>query len=148
MTQSMWEYGENVIVTGGLSKAFVVLGLRIGWVAAHDPNTITELWSYTDYTSIAPSILSDILATVVLRPNVRARILARTQNNLKTNWRVVNEWLDKNAGLLHCNAPKDTAVCLIRYERDLDSVTLAERLIREKSVLCRTPRPFSHPSCL
>ncbi len=59
-------YGK-VIVTGGLSKAFGLPGLRIGWVVA-PPKTIKHLCQYHDYLTLTPSYLSDYLADVVMEP--------------------------------------------------------------------------------
>ena len=47
---------ERVIVTSGLSKAYGLPGLRIGWIAA-PPSFVASTWSYHDYTTIAPGAL-------------------------------------------------------------------------------------------
>jgi aspartate/methionine/tyrosine aminotransferase len=50
----MWGRYERVIVTSGLSKAYGLPGLRIGWVVAA-PELVESLWAYHDYTTIAPA---------------------------------------------------------------------------------------------
>ena len=70
-TPSMWGRYERAIVTSGLSKAYGLPGLRIGWIVA-PPALVASLWSYHDYTTIAPGALSDRLARRALEPARRA----------------------------------------------------------------------------
>src|SRR5271155_5893249 len=62
MTLTMWGGYERTLCTAGLSKAFSLPGLRTGWVIGA-PKMIENLWSYHDYTSIGPSMLTDRLAS-------------------------------------------------------------------------------------
>ncbi|MDH4064533.1 MAG: aminotransferase class I/II-fold pyridoxal phosphate-dependent enzyme, partial [Acidobacteriota bacterium] len=50
-TGSMWGRSARVIVTSGLSKAYGLPGLRVGWVVA-PPSMAASLWSYHDHTTI------------------------------------------------------------------------------------------------
>ncbi len=61
---------DRVIVTSGLSKAFAMPGLRVGWVVApHE--TIERIWERHDYTTLTPSIVGDRLAALAMQPDVR-----------------------------------------------------------------------------
>src|SRR5256885_15500594 len=77
-TPTIWGRYDRVIVTSGLSKAYGLPGLRIGWVVA-PPALIAALWSYHDYTTISPGALSDVLARRALEPERRGEILKRTR---------------------------------------------------------------------
>src|SRR5207247_3954264 len=77
-TPSFWGSYERVIVVNGLSKAYGLPGLRIGWVVA-PPGFSNEAWARHDYTTIGPAGASDHLAAVALEPRVRERVLARTR---------------------------------------------------------------------
>jgi aspartate/methionine/tyrosine aminotransferase len=134
-TPSMLEFHEQTLVTSGLSKTYGLPGLRIGWVASQRKDFIYDLWSLTDYTTIAPSTLSDALATIALQPKNRTKILERTQTILRKNWPIVQQWLDTNQDLVTCIPPKAAAICLPRYHANIESEELASRLIQEKSVL-------------
>src|SRR5262249_43028546 len=59
-TPSMWGRHDRVLITSGLSKAYGLPGLRIGWIVG-PPSRIASLWSYHDYTTISPGALSDAL---------------------------------------------------------------------------------------
>ncbi len=135
MSPSVWEHGENVLITGGLSKAYAVPGLRVGWIVARNEEWARQLWAYTDYTSISPSLLGDLLGTLVLDPVHRDRILERNRRILRENWAVVEDWLESNDDILHCIPPRASAVCIVRYDLDIGSESLAQRLIRERNVL-------------
>ena len=60
--------GERVIVTSGLSKAYGIPGVRIGWIVG-PPSFVATTWAYHDYTSIAPGTLNDRLASLALAPD-------------------------------------------------------------------------------
>src|SRR5262249_22209847 len=57
-TKSFWGMSERVIVTSGLSKAYGIPGVRIGWIVAPAP-FVDTCWSQHDYITIGPNKLSD-----------------------------------------------------------------------------------------
>src|SRR6185503_5144283 len=133
-TASMWGRGERVIVTSGLSKAYGLPGLRVGWVAA-PPALVEALWAYHDYTTIAPGALSDALARRALEPERRAQLLARTRGILNHNFPIVASWLDGHGGLFTYAAPDAGAIVFARYHHPINSTELTARLRQMQSVL-------------
>lgn len=132
-TASMWGRSKRVIVTSGLSKAYGLPGLRIGWIVG--PATlIASLWSSHDYVTIAPGALSDRLARVALQPARRARLLERTRGILRSNLPLIEEWLTA-AGGFHWIRPEAGAIVYVRYHHPINSTELVTRLRVEKSVL-------------
>ncbi len=131
---SMWGRGARVIVTSGLSKAYGLPGLRIGW-AVGPPGVAASLWAYHDYTSIAPGALSDQLATVALAPATRATLLARTRAILRENLPRVEEWLGGCGHRFEWSTPDAGAFIYARYGLPIGSTALTERLREEESVL-------------
>jgi len=132
-TASMWGRSARAIVTSGLSKAYGLPGLRIGWIVA-PPSLIASLWSYHDYTTIAPGALSDRLARVAMQPERRARLFERTRNILQKNLGLMEGWL-KDAGGFHWIRPEAGAIVYVRYDHPINSTVLVNRLREEKSVL-------------
>jgi aspartate/methionine/tyrosine aminotransferase len=133
-TPTMWGRSDRVVVTSGLSKAYGLPGLRIGWVVA-PPALIATLWSYHDYTTISPGALSDALARRALDPARRAQILARTRRILNANYPVIADWLAVH-GPLFSHAPPDAgAIVYARYHHPINSTELVTRLRERKSVL-------------
>jgi aspartate/methionine/tyrosine aminotransferase len=133
MTASMWGRSGRAIITSGLSKAYGLPGLRIGWIVA-PPALVASLWSYHDYTTIAPGALSDRLARVALQPERRARLFDRTRGILRKNLPLIEEWL-RAAGGFRWIRPEAGAIVYVRYEHPINSTQLVTRLREEKSVL-------------
>jgi aspartate/methionine/tyrosine aminotransferase len=133
-TPSIWGRADRVIVTSGLSKAYGLPGLRIGWVAG-PPALVASLWSYHDYTTISPGALSDALARRALEPERRARILARTRGILNHNFPIMAEWLDAHGSLFSYAPPDAGAIVYVRYHHAINSTDLVNRLRQQKSVL-------------
>jgi aspartate/methionine/tyrosine aminotransferase len=132
-TPSMWGRSPRAIITSGLSKAYGLPGLRIGWIVA-PPSLVASLWSYHDYTTIAPGALSDRLARVALQPERRARLFERTRGILRRNLPLIETWLT-DAGGFRWTRPEAGAIVYVRYDYPINSTTLVTRLRQEKSVL-------------
>ncbi len=133
-TPSFWGTYEKVLIVNGLSKAYGLPGLRIGWVVGPE-DRVQQTWPYHDYTTISPSALSDKLASIVLAPGNRDKILARTRRILTDNFPVLEAWLKSQEGLFTFHPPRAGAICFVRYDLEANSTDLVEELIREKSVL-------------
>jgi aspartate/methionine/tyrosine aminotransferase len=134
MTATMWGSYERMLCTAGLSKAFSLPGLRTGWVIGA-PNVIEKLWSYHDYTSIGPSMLTDRLASVALEPERRAWILNRTREFVRRNYPPLRAWLDAHAETFSHVAPKAGAIAWAGLRDGRNSALMAEELRVKKSVL-------------
>lgn len=133
-TPSFWGTTDRVFAVSGLSKAFGLPGLRIGWIAG-PKEAVESVWPYHDYTTICPSALSDRLGTLVLSPGKMPGILERTRNLLKTNRSALEEWFQSRTGLFDRHTPRAGAICFARYGLDINSTDLVDRIRREKSVL-------------
>jgi aspartate/methionine/tyrosine aminotransferase len=133
-TATMWGRGERVIVTNGLSKAYGLPGLRIGWIAG-TPSVVASTWSYHDYITIGPGALSDRLARAALVPGRRRQLLDRTRGILRTNLPVLEQWLRTHGSLFTWTPPEAGAICYVRYQHPINSTALVNRLREEKSVL-------------
>ncbi|HDP98627.1 MAG TPA: aminotransferase class I/II-fold pyridoxal phosphate-dependent enzyme [bacterium] len=134
LSASFWGRYEKVIVSGGLSKAYGLPGLRIGWIVA-PPALIEELWAYKDYTTICPNPISDRLAQLALQPEKRAYLLSRGRNIVKKNFAVLNAWMQKHPAVFECIPPQAGAITLIKHHLAMSSNELALKLRTEKSVL-------------
>ena len=134
LTPTFFGRYDKVIVTGGLSKAFALPGLRIGWIVAK-PQTISRLCGYHDYLTLTPSYLSDYLADIVMQPKRRDEILQRTRSIIANNLPVLEKWLGKHADIFDYARPAAGAIATIKYRLPIGSVALFDRLRVEKSVL-------------
>jgi aspartate/methionine/tyrosine aminotransferase len=133
-TATMWGRSDRIIVTSGLSKAYGLPGLRIGWIVG-PPARIESLWSYHDYTTIAPGALNDALARHALERTTRERLLTRTRGIINRNYQTIETWLDARAGLFGYVPPDAGAIVYARYQHSINSTELVTRLREEKSLL-------------
>ena len=133
-TESLWGSYEKTLVTNGLSKAYGLPGLRIGWLVG-PPGMVTELMGYHDYLTLTPTMLSDRLARFVLQKRRRAEVLERTRSILRKNYPVLRDWIEDHGALFSHVPPAAGAICFVRYALAMNSTDLVERLRKEKSVL-------------
>jgi hypothetical protein len=131
---TLWGWYDRLLVTCGLSKAYGLPGLRIGWVVG-PPDKVENLWSYKDYTSIGPGALSDTLARVALEPTRRHQILERTRSIIKKQFPVLEKWVSEQNGLFTMVPPQAAAIAYLRYDLEIGSGELIARAREEKSVL-------------
>ncbi|HEV8420446.1 MAG TPA: aminotransferase class I/II-fold pyridoxal phosphate-dependent enzyme, partial [Actinomycetota bacterium] len=134
LTPTFWGRYDKLVVTSGLSKAFALPGLRIGWMVA-PPKLIEKLWIHHDYTTLTPGALSQHLAGVALDPSRREEILARTRGILRRNLPVLDEWVRSHGDLFDYIPPSAGAIALLKYDLPVRSGALIDRIREEQSVL-------------
>lgn len=124
---------DKVLALGSMSKAYALPGLRVGWIVG-PPDTVDDIWRRHEYTTITASMLSNILATHALSPEVRPRLLRRTRDYIRNGFPVLEAWMNSQDGLFSYTPPQASAVSFIRYNLDINSTELMEKLCREASV--------------
>ncbi len=134
LTRSFWGAYERVLCTSGLSKAYGLPGLRTGWIVGPE-DLVEKLWGYHDYTSIAPTMLSDRLATIALEPSRRKQILERTRAIIRRNYPVVQRWLQGHRDHLTHIPPSAGAIAWVGHRFGWKSDQWVEQLRHEKGVL-------------
>ena len=128
----MYDLGPAGISVGTFSKPFGLPGLRIGWMAA--PAEITaECWAMRDYVSLSPGKLNDALAVLALEH--REQILQRNAAIIEANLATANRWVAEHAGLLSWTPPRGGLLALLRYNLDISSLDLANRLAEDYGVM-------------
>ena len=133
-TPSFWGMSGRVIVTSGLSKAYGIPGVRIGWIAG-PPDVVAQCWSQHDYITIGPNKISDAVARVAVQAENREKLYARTRAILQHNLPIVREWVASFGGFLTFREPRAGALCLVRYGSGTPSYPLCERIRVNRSVL-------------
>jgi aspartate/methionine/tyrosine aminotransferase len=128
----VFDLGERGISVGTLSKPFGLPGLRIGWLAA-PAEVARECWHMRDYVSLSPGKLNDALAVLALRH--RDRIVARNREIMRENLSAATRWVEERRDFLSWSPPRGGLLALLRYELDLPSRELADRLSREYGVM-------------
>lgn len=132
ITPSFWGGAERVLAVNGLSKAYGLPGLRIGWIVS-SPEFKQSVVRRHDYTVIGPSPASDYLARRAL--GARERIQARTRRILNTNWPTLERWLTGFDGLFDWIEPAAGAICMVRYRTELGALDLVEQIRARHGIL-------------
>lgn len=130
---------ERGISLAGMSKAYGLPGLRIGWIACRDDAVRRALIAAKDYTTICASGPSEVLATIAVRAAdaiigaCRARIIANKAlvGDLMGRWPDVYRWLEPQAG----------SVCFPELRLPIPISEFAEQLLDERGVLL-VPAPI------
>ena len=133
-TPSFYGRYDKALVTGSLSKAYGLPGLRIGWVVA-PASIVDDIWARHEYTTISATMLSNQLAALALSPEVRPWLLRRTRSYIRRGYPVLRSWMDLHPGSFSLRPPDAGAIAFIRYHFEVNSTRLVERLALEKSVL-------------
>jgi len=133
-TPSFWGMSDRVIVTSGLSKAYGIPGVRIGWMVG-PPEIIASCWTQHDYITICPNKISDHIARVAVSPDVRTKLYARTRGVLRENLPTLQAWAAEFGDFFEFTPPQAGAIVFMKYSSDAKSIPLAERILKEQSTL-------------
>jgi aspartate/methionine/tyrosine aminotransferase len=133
-TPSFYGRYDKVVATGSLSKAYGLPGLRTGW-AVGPPAVIDNIWARHEYTTLSATALANQLAAVALSPEVRPRLIQRTRDYIRRGYPVLERWMASHENTFSLRPPEAAAIAFVRYDLDINSSELVDRLRREKSVL-------------
>ena len=134
LSKSFWGMSDRVIVTSGLSKAWGIPGVRIGWIVG-PKDLIAQCWAQHDSLTICPGKLSDRVARVAVTPENREKCYARTRAVLNTSLGIMRDWVGGFNGFLEWREPQAGAIALLKYHAGIGSVELAERIRTRQSTL-------------
>ncbi len=120
---------DKAISTGSFSKSLSLTGLRLGWIAA-SKSIIEECIRHRHYTTISNGMIDDSLAALAMQHV--DRIYKRNLNIVRTNFKILNEWIE-NEPLIDWVPVKAGSVGFLKYNIEMPSEELCLKLIKEKS---------------
>ena len=124
--------GPAGISVGTFSKPFGLPGLRTGWLAA-PTKVAAACWAMRDYVSLSPGKLNDALAALAFEH--RDKIFQRNWEIISQNLSTANQWIAEHSSVLSWMAPRGGLLALLRYNLDIASLDLANKLAEEYSVM-------------
>jgi len=133
-TPTFYGMYDKVIIASGLSKAYALPGLRLGWLVGPE-DFIYRCWEFKDYTTISSSYLSHKIASYVLEPEKRKEVLNRNRKQIFDNLEILTSWLHTHPTLFSFKPPKAGGMAFIKYTFDMNSTQLSDELREKKSVL-------------
>ncbi|KAF2823368.1 PLP-dependent transferase [Ophiobolus disseminans] len=129
---------NNVIVTGSMSKAYSLAGIRIGWIASRNPELIETIAAARHYTTISVSGLDEQVAAFALHSSTVHSLLARNIQLAKTNVALLEKFVLKNDDECEWVKPVAGTTAFIKFHREgkpVDSVDFCKKLHEKTGVL-------------
>ncbi len=123
-TPSIADLYEKGVVSGSMSKAFSLAGLRIGWLAG-PAALIADCEDHRHYVTISCGMLDDALACIALEH--RERLLERNLGILLGNKRELERWVASEE-CIDWVSPQAGTTAFLRYDLDLPSAHFAQEL--------------------
>ncbi|OBT87681.1 hypothetical protein VE02_02694 [Pseudogymnoascus sp. 03VT05] len=139
---------DKAIVTGSMSKAYALAGIRTGWIACRNPEIIEGLASARDYTTISVSQLNDQVATYALSANVIHALLSRNINLAKTNVALVEKFVNDHSSVCSWVKPLAGTTAFIQFKKNgepVDDVAFClDVLEKTKAMILPGSKGFGH----
>ena len=124
---------DKTVVNAGLSKAYSLPGLRLGWSVGSE-EYVNRAWSFHDYTVINVAYLSDWVASKIMTYDRRMKILNRTKEHLNHNLDMLCKWAE-GVSELTVTRPQAAAITFARLNIDMLSEDFVYQLRDNFSVL-------------
>ena len=131
MSPSVADLYDKGIATAGMSKAFALAGLRLGWIVA-PAQVLAAVSHHRDYDTISVGMIDDHLATLALE--AKDRVLARSRAITRGNLAVLADWVEREPGITWVR-PASATVALLRYDLEVPSEVFCLDLLAETGVL-------------
>jgi aspartate/methionine/tyrosine aminotransferase len=124
---------ERAFSLSGLSKAFGLPGLRIGWLASQDHAALERVSLLKDYTTICSSAPGEILAITALRS--RETIIDRQLKRVRRNVKALDVFFDSYDDIFRWNRPRGGSICFPRMLSVDDTAPFCEQLVLETGIM-------------
>lgn len=130
---------EKGISVAGMSKAFSLAGLRLGWIAG--PVEVLEAVSiHRDYNTISVGMLDDYFATMAL--DAKDKILERSRSITRQNLQTLDNWVARESAISYVK-PQAGTTALLKYDFDMPSRDFCVQLLDTTGVML-TPGSVMH----
>ncbi|TVY90123.1 Capreomycidine synthase [Lachnellula willkommii] len=130
---------ENTIVTGSMSKAYSLAGIRVGWIASRSSTLIEAIAAARDYTTISVSQLDDSVASYALSGSVLHSLLGRNIKLAKTNLEILERFVDKHRGTISWVKPNGGTTALLKFMKKggekVDDVAMCIDVLEKTKVM-------------
>ncbi|KAF9893603.1 hypothetical protein FE257_010915 [Aspergillus nanangensis] len=128
---------EHSLVTGSMSKAYSLAGIRVGWIASRDKSVIEKLAAARDYTTISVSQLDDAVASYALAPTCIHSLLGRNIQLAKTNLAILEKFIETYRWACSWVKPRAGTTAFIRFSKmgkPVDDVAFCQAAIEQTGV--------------
>lgn len=129
---------KKVIVTGSMSKAYSLAGIRTGWIACKDNDIIEKIAEVRDYTTISVSQLDQAVAAEAVSDRCVHALLARNIQLAKKNLELLRNFVEEHAWACSWVKPIAGTTCMVKFHKmgkPIDDVEFCARLHEKTGVM-------------
>ncbi|KAJ5492544.1 hypothetical protein N7539_001290 [Penicillium diatomitis] len=129
---------EHSVVTGSVSKAYSLAGLRVGWIASRNESIIEACASSRDYTTISVGQLDDAIASFALGPDCIHNLLRRNIELARTNLAILEKFIESYRWACDWIKPRAGTTAFVRFNKmgkPVNDVAFCEMLHDRKGVM-------------
>lgn len=131
MTPSIVDVYEKGISTAGMSKAYSLAGLRVGWIVA--PTEVTKsILIHRDYDTISVGMINDHFAAIALEN--KDRILARSHQITRKNLEILDRWVAAQP-LVTWVKPRAGTTAMLKIELPMTARAFCVDLLKKTGVM-------------
>ncbi len=123
---------ERAVSIAGLSKAYGLPGLRVGWLATRDKAVLEAVQAYKDYTTICASAPSERLAVAALKN--AERLVGRCRAIVASNRPLLEAFLARHERRFSWRPPLAGPIAFARFHPG-DASAFCERLALSAGVM-------------
>ena len=129
---------DKVIVTGSLSKAYSLAGIRTGWIACRNKDMIENCAEKRHYNTISVSILDQAVAAEALSDKCIHALLGRNIQLAKTNLALLEGFIEEHRWACSWVTPVAGTTTFVKFAkmgRPIDDVAFCTALQEKTGVL-------------
>ncbi len=123
----------RAISLGGLSKAYGLPGVRLGWTVCRDAGLNRRMQAAKDFTTICAAAPSEVLALIAVR--AADRLIGRARAGITRNLGLVDEFVAQRPDALRWVRPRGGSIGFPELVLDMPVTRFCERLVTERGVL-------------
>lgn len=127
------EIYDKAISLFGMSKAFGMAGVRIGWVITKDKKLYKDFSTFKDYTTICSSAPSEVLSLIALR--AKDIIIQKHLKRINRNLELLDVFFSKYKNLFSWVKPTAGTICFPKLLINRNSFDFCESVIKEAEIM-------------
>ncbi|MDP2578396.1 aminotransferase [Shimia thalassica] len=131
MTEAMADIYEKGISTAGMSKAYSLAGLRLGWIVA-PPEVTAQVLVHRDYDTISVGMINDHFASIALE--AKDKLLARSQRITRGNLALLEAWIETESRVSWIK-PRSGTTAMLKLDVPVTARAFCVGLLEETGVM-------------
>ena len=132
---------ERAVSLNCLSKAYGLAGLRLGWVATHDPFLLRELAAHKDYLTICTPAPSEFLGAIAVRH--AEALFTRSRERLVANLDLLEAFFERHPDTFSWQRPRAGSTTFPRYLKG-SAEAFCEDLVRRAGIMLVPSTQFQY----